>query len=220
MKIRWTSARSRGGQQQSCPHNITSEHYISLLLFVYMFPSFIRPLSGGRYKYMKENCAVEGTLPWQSTWYNTLNILLQHTSSIFICIFFLTMVEWTTETCRREIIMKDVWSSDGMLCGVDCCRLPVTTGCCCLNSRKMWKVSICEAFFSGNSMVIQYRYLRFCSFLQINLYFVGVRVQIKLFFFAYWKLAEFGIECHILSTVESLSEELLMSNVLHNKELD
>jgi len=98
---------------------------------------------------------------------------------------------------------------------VDC--LSRTTGRCCLNSRKMWKVSICEASFSGHSMVIQYRCLHFCSCLQINLYYVGVRVQIRLAIslFAYLKLAEFGIERHILSTVDSLSEELCMPIFLH-----
>jgi len=157
MEIRKKSRKSTAIQSTQ-----TSGHYSSLLLFVYdMFRSFIRPSSGGRYKYVKEKCAVERALPWQSTWYNTLNILLQHTSSIFTCILFLTMVEWTTETCRREIIMKDIQSSDGMLCGLDCCRLPVTTGCCCLNSRKMWKVSICEASFSGHNTVIHYRCLPF-----------------------------------------------------------
>jgi len=106
-----------------------------------------------------------------------------------------------------------------MVCCVDWIAvdwLSQTTGCCCLNSRKIWKVSICEASFSGHSMVIQHRCLHFCSCLQINLYCVVVRVHIRLSIslFAYLKLAEFGIERHILSTVDSLSEELLMPVVL------
>jgi hypothetical protein len=98
---------------------------------------------------------------------------------------------------------------------VDC--LSHTTRCCYLNSRKMWKFSICEASFSGHSMVIQYRCLHFCSCLQINLYYVDVRVQIRLSisFFAYLKLVEFSIERRFLSTVVSLSEELLMPVILH-----
>jgi len=65
-------------------------------------------------------------------------------------------------------------------------------------------------------MVIQYRCRHFCSCLQINWYYVVVRVQIRLSisFFAYLKLAEFGIERRFLSTVGSLSEELLMPIVL------
>ena len=56
----------------------------------------------------------------------------------------------------------------------------------------------------------------FCLCLQINLYCVGVRVQLRLpiSLSACLKLAEFGNECHILSTVDSLSEALLMLTVL------
>jgi hypothetical protein len=56
----------------------------------------------------------------------------------------------------------------------------------------------------------------FCSCLQINLYYVGVRLQLRLAIslFACLKLAEFANECHILSTVDNLSEVLLMPTVL------
>jgi len=56
----------------------------------------------------------------------------------------------------------------------------------------------------------------FCPCLQINLYYVDVRVQIRLAIslFAYLKLAEFGNERHILSAADSLSAVLLMPPVL------
>jgi hypothetical protein len=56
----------------------------------------------------------------------------------------------------------------------------------------------------------------FCSCLQIILYYVGVRVQVRLAIslFAYLERAEFCNERHILSAVDSLSEVFLMPTVV------
>jgi len=45
------------------------------------------------------------------------------------------MVEWTTETCHREIIIGKWTCSVGVLClcGLDCYWLTSTTGLCCPN---------------------------------------------------------------------------------------
>ena len=42
-----------------------------------------------------------------------------------------------------------------------------------------------------------------------------MQIRLAISLFAYLKLAEFGIERHILSTVDSLSEELCMPIFLH-----
>jgi len=105
-----------------------------------------------------------------------------------------------------------------MLCGLDCCRLPVTHNEMLLPQLE----EDVEGFdLRGFLQRAQYGHSVQMSpflFMLTNKFVVCRRTRAdrtEYFIFAYLKLAESGIERRFLSTVDSLSEELLMPVILH-----